>query len=314
MIRSLRKVADKVRSIFTYFLDLLARGFYFYFYIFTLFLSKIFCDNKFLLKISNYFKKQQDQPKALLVVGIVSFLIVSSFTVVGFKLQSYDNISEEILNSVENNNKNTQKIGAKDSLFKKYSNVDIDKINFNNLRLENRDVVVWLKVNNTNINYPIVKALNNEFYLENNFLREKSYGGWPFMDYRNSGTMDDSNTIFYGNGSINDINFGSLAQVFTEEWFKKTDHTIIILTEDKKYLYKIFSSYYIDDTSGYLQNNFYKKSEYKKFLKEVKRKSKFNYREKVKDTDKIITLATSINDNNIRRVVHAVLIESNNLI
>ena len=59
------------------------------------------------------------------------------------------------------------------------------KIDFNALKQVNSDTVAFLKVNGTEIEYPIVKTKNNEFYLKHSFDKTYNAAGWIFADYRN---------------------------------------------------------------------------------------------------------------------------------
>ena len=61
----------------------------------------------------------------------------------------------------------------------------------------NDETVGWLNVPGTNIDYPVVKAKDNAYYLRHNFKKEKDYNGWVFMNYLNSAEMLDKNTIIF---------------------------------------------------------------------------------------------------------------------
>ena len=43
------------------------------------------------------------------------------------------------------------------------------KINFEELKQKNSDTIAWLKVENTSIEFPVVKTNNNNYYLTHNF-------------------------------------------------------------------------------------------------------------------------------------------------
>ena len=58
-------------------------------------------------------------------------------------------------------------------------------INFENLKNINSDVVGWIKIENTEINYPIVKTTDNDYYLHRDINKEYNTCGWIFMDYKN---------------------------------------------------------------------------------------------------------------------------------
>ena len=53
------------------------------------------------------------------------------------------------------------------------------------LKQENSDTVAWLKVENTNIEIPVVQAKDNSYYLTHNFNKKYNVAGWVFADYKN---------------------------------------------------------------------------------------------------------------------------------
>lgn len=134
----------------------------------------------------------------------------------------------------------------------------------------------------------------------------------PFIDYRNSITMTDDNTIFYGHNLLNKTAFGSIAKLFTKSWLENSTHKILILTETKMYTYEIFSIYYSSPTSYYLQTNFTSDSSRLNFYNNLKSKSEVSLDSMMAATDKIITLCTCTEDNQGRKVVHAKLISEVN--
>ena len=103
--------------------------------------------------------KEEKNAKKLFLSSVIytllSFLIVYSGTKI-YKWQK------------ENNHNNTVKEKLAESVItedgqKKYT------IDFKSLKKQNADTFAWIKVNNTNIEYPIVKAKDNEFYLDHSF-------------------------------------------------------------------------------------------------------------------------------------------------
>ena len=181
-------------------------------------------------------------------------------------------------------------------------------IDFNKLRNTNPDVVLWIMVDGTNINYPIVQTTNNEYYLKHSILKKYSTDGWTFLDYRNN-INNDRNTIFYGHNLLNKTAFGSIGKIFTKEYLKNSNHEIYVIDDNNIYVYKIFSIYYSEPVVDYLQIDFIDE-EYQEFLNKLKNKSKFNYNIELNANDKIITLSTCTNDNSGRKVVHAKLIDT----
>lgn len=173
----------------------------------------------------------------------------------------------------------------------------------------NSDVVAWLKVNNTNIDYPIVQTLDNEYYLKYNLYREKDSNGWLFMDYDNNTTKIDDNIIIYGhNRYLNGVMFGTLNKTLYKNWYTNKENQIIKFdTLYGSYQYKVFSIYIIPTTSDYLETNFDNSKDKINFLNILKDRSIYDFNITLNENSKIITLSTCQSDTT-RLVLHAVLI------
>ena len=66
---------------------------------------------------------------------------------------------------------------------------------------ENEDLVGWLQIEDTVINYPVLQSDSEEdsqFYLTHSFAKKKDKNGSLFMDYRNNFVDRDTNLIIYG--------------------------------------------------------------------------------------------------------------------
>ncbi len=182
--------------------------------------------------------------------------------------------------------------------------------NYDKLLSVNGDTVGWLTVNETNIDYPVVKTTDNQYYLNRNFYKEKDSNGWVFMDYRNSIDSLDTNTIIYAhNRYYSGVMFGTLNNVTKKKWY--TNDANLYITFHSLYRemkWKVFSIYSIDVTSDYLYTNFETLDDYQEFLTMIKDRSDYPIPTEVNTNNKILTLSTCL-DNNKRLVVHAVLQE-----
>ena len=307
MIRFIKYILKTTGNGFYFICSTISKGFFYYFYAISSFISLIFNSLKKL------FKKLQSDPSASFAIIFLFILGVFSYTYI----YTPDNTTVKV--SIEDNARKSTTAPSKTveekkenpietNLFRIYGKTNIDSINFNELRKTNDQVVAWLIVDGTNINYPIVKTDNNDYYLNHNIKKSKDSNGWTFMDYRNNINLIDNNTIFYGHNLINKTSFGSISRVFSKKWFDSSNHNIIVVNDNGKYIYKIFSIYYSEPVTDYLQTNFYDSDEYLTFLINIKNKSKFDFAESVSSNDKIITLSTCTDDNKGRKVVHAKLI------
>lgn len=181
-------------------------------------------------------------------------------------------------------------------------------VDFTNLLEKNGDVIGWIQIPGTNINYPFVQYSNNSYYLTHSFDKSYNLAGWLFLDYRNEIDPIDMNTIIYAHGRVDGTMFGSLKNVLEKEWLDKEKYIIKISTLTYNYMFEIFSAYHIPTTNDYLTANFSSKSEYEEFLKKIKNRSMIRLNTKVTTENKIITLSTCYN-NYEKMVVHGKLIK-----
>lgn len=258
----------------------------------------------------------------LIIITSSITLLISIFNIIKWKIDS-NKTNYEITNIQENINveeiqdtENTEIIEPvievpKENPYWDYINMNMINVDFNGLKKTNPDVVGWLKVNGTNINYPFVQSSDNDYYLTHSFNKSYNGAGWVFLDYRNNGT-NDKNTIIYAHGRSNKTMFGTLKNVLNNGWLNNTNNYVIkISTETENSLWQIFSVYRIPTTSDYLQTNFNDETEYQNFLDMIKDRSSHNFDTNVASTDNILTLSTCYN-NSDKMVVHAKLIKKEN--
>ncbi|MCH5167186.1 MAG: class B sortase [Erysipelotrichales bacterium] len=180
---------------------------------------------------------------------------------------------------------------------------------FENLLKINNDTVGWVQVNNTKINYPVVQAETNSYYLNRDYYKKKNSMGWIFMDYRNDPENLDRNTIIYGHNIKQGIMFGTIKNMMNKNWYNNTSNQIITFnTQTKNMKWQIFSLYQINETEDYLKNEFVSDEEYMNFLNMLVARSKKNFNVPLNANSKILTLSTCFS-HTTRHVVHAVLIE-----
>ena len=176
-------------------------------------------------------------------------------------------------------------------------------VDFEKLQQQNSDTVAYIRIENTNIQYVVVKAQDNDYYLNHNFKKEINSAGWIFADYRNKFDGTDKNIIIYGHNMKDGSMFNNLKNALNSKWLKE-NHTIILKTIDKETKYEIFSTYTIEPEEYYIQTEF-NEINYKNFIKKIKERSAYNYNVNVESTDKVLTLSTCDGSGNKRIVVHA---------
>lgn len=181
---------------------------------------------------------------------------------------------------------------------------------FSTLQEINKDTVGWLTVNNTRIDYPVVQAKDNDYYLRRDYYQNKNRHGWIFMDYRNNPDELNENTIIYGHNLANQTMFGTLRYALNSYWYKKSANQIITFnTPNENMKFQIFSIYTIPTTNDYLDITFPTTDAYQAYIDLVKGRSIYDFNIEVATDDKILTLSTCANGNDKRLVIHAKLIK-----
>lgn len=181
---------------------------------------------------------------------------------------------------------------------------------FSTLQEINKDTVGWLTVNNTRIDYPVVQAKDNDYYLRRDYYQNKNRHGWIFMDYRNNRDELNENTIIYGHNLANQTMFGTLRYALNSYWYKKSANQIITFnTPNENMKFQIFSIYTIPTTNDYLDITFPTTDAYQAYIDLVKGRSIYDFNIEVTTDDKILTLSTCANGNDKRLVIHAKLIK-----
>ena len=167
----------------------------------------------------------------------------------------------------------------------------------------------WIKIDNTNINYPIVQGKDNLFYLDKDINKNYLSSGSIFMNYLNHG-FNDENTVLFGHHMRNKTMFAQLKKYKEKEFFYGNNDIEIEVENDKVLKYKVFSAYVTDSKDNYIKTNFDDKDQYKEFLEDIKNKSQYKSDIDVNENDKIITLSTcSYEFNDARMVVHGKLLK-----
>lgn len=216
--------------------------------------------------------------------------------------------TENILNEIyENANVSSDNISIDNDL-----KIEVENIDFNKLINKNPDTIGWIKVLGTDINYPVVQTNNNDFYLTHSFDKSYNKAGWIFADYINKNLKNnelDKNTIIYGHNRQNNSMFGTLSNIFKEEWLSnKENHYINFSTLNNNMVWEVFSTYTIEKEEYYIQSNFSSDEEYISFLNTIKNRSTYKYDVNISKEDKILTLSTCTNVGEGRTVLHAKLI------
>ena len=205
-------------------------------------------------------------------------------------------------------NRANQKIADKvsEAIIEDNKNEEIEyKVDFEKLKEINNQIVAYLKVKGTKIEYAVVQAKDNNYYLRRNLDKKYNVGGSIFMDYKNKLDGTDKNIVIYGHNMKNDSMFGTLKNILKEEWYNNEENYIVNLaTEKEEQKYKVFSVYQVKNEDYYIDTGFIG-NEFEKFVKTQKKRSIKDFGIEVDEQDNILTLSTCADNDAYRIVLHA---------
>lgn len=185
-------------------------------------------------------------------------------------------------------------------------------IAFEDLKQKNPDVIAWIRFDDleaVNINYPVLYAEDNSYYLKKDLNREYSEAGCIFLEELNKPDFSDYYAILYGHNMRDGTMFGDLKK-YREDGFYDANQYFTLYTEDAVYRYQIFS--FEDAVNGgpVYQIGFQPGGEYQKFLSELLAASIVDTNVKLNQKDHVLTLSTCNGTGNRERfAVHAVCID-----
>lgn len=166
------------------------------------------------------------------------------------------------------------------------------------LQEQNPDIIGWIQIKDTKINYPVMQTKNTpEFYLRRNFKKEQSVAGTPFMDATSDINKPTLNWTIYGHNIKTGIMFHDLLKYDSEEFYK-THKTFTFDTINGTGTYEVIAAYYTQiyttDYSGfkyYHYNDITSSAKLQEFIAESKALSVYDTGVTV-ENQQVLTLST----------------------
>ena len=172
----------------------------------------------------------------------------------------------------------------------------------------NPDIVGWIWIPNTDINFPLLRADNNQKYLNLSYNLKQTNSGSIFMDYRNSSDLSDGNTIIYGHNMKNGGMFGNLKK-FADIDYMKAHSYVYVFTADRILKYRIFAGYKTESTSKSYTMDFSGDISYDDFISYIVNSVGNDLIEAPEKQVPLITLSTCTSVRRTERfVVHAAFV------
>ena len=182
-----------------------------------------------------------------------------------------------------------------------YENIDgvenIEKVI--TLQQENEDVIAWIQIDDTIINYPILQTTDNNYYLTHNYKKKESKYGSIFLKNECDLLNNNSNLIVYGHNMKDEQMFNNLLK-YEDKNFYANHKKIKIATNSEENEYSIISVFksrifYQDETNVfryYNYINFDDEQTYNEYIENCKKIQLYDTGLSATYGEKLITLIT----------------------
>lgn len=115
----------------------------------------------------------------------------------------------------------------------------IDLANVQSYHMSVSDVVGWIRVPDTVINYPVMQTTNNSYYTDHTWQGQYSHNGAIFADWRCTLEGSDNATL-YGHNLASGTMFHAIKNYKDREWGNAHPY-IEVASLEHRYLYKVLS-------------------------------------------------------------------------
>lgn len=260
--------------------------------------------------------KMQNKNKLYLIISIVSFLIVLiALLAIGVLLFSYKQSSDDYsqLAQEARTEASTVQAGITEATEEAQPTVPLAEIpiNFDYLKEQNEDIIGWITVDGTIIDYPILYDTSyNLYYLNHNYVGTNTGYGSIFVLSENANDFSDFNTLVYGHNMLNGQMFAQLHKFRNSSFFDEHGQ-ILIYTPDRKLTYQVFAAYRTDNLNIIVNNDFSTEELREAYIERIYTHTDFALFKPeypVTASDRIVTLSTCIGNPDYRYVVQGVLV------
>lgn len=264
--------------------------------------------------------KQRKNKKVTLII-IIIILILSALGVVGFIVwdnfnteKSYKELATEV--SVETQATETAvtdvSVETQPTTKKKSRN----PIDFDELNKMSDEIIGWIKIPDTNVDYPIMQSKKSDsYYLHKDIYGNYKYAGSIYIEYCNDADFLDRVTLMYGHNMLNGSMFANLHKFSDTEFFNSHEY-FYVYKEGRKLTYQVVSAYIYDDRHIMNSFNFAEDEVFENYLDYIQnpRSVAKNVRTELDHPltvdDHILTLSTCLNGGgNGRYLLQGVLVK-----
>ena len=180
-------------------------------------------------------------------------------------------------------------------------------VRWDELQEKNRDVVAWIYIPSLEISYPVLQAVDNDYYLHRDINQEYLYAGSVFMDAYNSPNFLNYNTIIYGHNMRDGSMFAKLRELMDLETLQNSRY-FWIFTPESDQLYEICSIHNAAEGSDTFTLHFADVKDYYDWQRKMLSVSVVATGVTLGIEDRMVTLSTCTQDTGVRLIVQSRLL------
>lgn len=243
-------------------------------------------------KVSKHSKERSNKitkRKVLMVILIIVLCVSIAYVIYHFYSQwKNKNLLDELSDFVEVPTSEENKQNKDEEFLQKLQE----------LKQENSDLVGWLTIDGTDVNYPVLQTDNNDFYVNHNFEKEYNELGSIFLDKDCSIQKPTANFLIYGHRSNGGQMFESLTKYKEKDFYEEhptfqfatldevSEYEIIAVFQSQVYLKSqdVFKYYFFKDAAN--------EQEFNQYIQNVKELSLYEIDATASYGEQLITLST----------------------
>lgn len=248
--------------------------------------------------MSKHSRNNNDDGYKRTITILFVFIIICAIILI-IKIKMTEHIENEmqrevsqVLNTIELSQEDTNTIDNSTTITERVLKVK-------ELQKENADIVGWLEIEGTNINYPVLQGQDNDYYLKHNYKHEYISTGSIFLDKDFDFNKPSSNLLIYGHRNKVGLMFDELVKYKNEDFYKQ-HKTIRFTTEKEDSTYEILAAfksrvYFKDEKDVFRYYNFVNAKDgldYANYVKNAKEASLYETDVNAIYGDQLMTLST----------------------
>lgn len=241
------------------------------------------------MKRKSKHKKENNKIKKIILLLLIIIFILGIGYICYYCYNSYKDKKDntDILNNIEIDNIQIEEQKTERML------------QLEELKKENEEIIGWLEIEDTNINYPVCQSTDNEFYLTHNYKKEKATGGALFLDKDFDMVNGSSNYLIYGHRNKQNLMFEDLMKYAKEDFYNSHKNIKFTTLKDDS-TYEIMAVFYSrvyykseqDVFRYYYFVNAENEEQYNEYVNNAKKASIYDTGVTANYGDQLLTLST----------------------